>query len=77
VPPIGDTSLTHVKRLAALSTTSPTPTEMGQSFIMTLYKFTESLLEPHGVRCWDTILTDATRFAKNETIISSKLKESV
>jgi hypothetical protein len=36
-PPIGDTSLTHVMRLAAHSTTSPTPTAMGQSFIMTLY----------------------------------------
>jgi hypothetical protein len=35
--PIGDTSLTHVMRLAAHSTTSPTPTAMGQSFIMTLY----------------------------------------
>jgi hypothetical protein len=33
VPPTGDTSLTHVIRLAALST----PTAMGQSFIMTLY----------------------------------------
>jgi hypothetical protein len=32
-PPIGDTSLTHVMRLAAHSTTSPTPTAMGQSFI--------------------------------------------
>jgi hypothetical protein len=29
-PPIGDTSLTHVRRLAAHSTTSPTPTAMGQ-----------------------------------------------
>jgi hypothetical protein len=28
--PIDDTSLTHVMRLAAHSTTSPTPTEMGQ-----------------------------------------------
>jgi hypothetical protein len=36
-PPIGDTSLTHVMRLAAHSTTPPTPTAMGQSFIMTLY----------------------------------------
>jgi hypothetical protein len=36
-PPIGDTSLTHVMRLAVHSTTSPTPTAMGQSFIMTLY----------------------------------------
>jgi hypothetical protein len=36
-PPIGDTSLTHVMRLAAHSTTSPTPTAMGHSFIMTLY----------------------------------------
>jgi hypothetical protein len=31
--PIGDTSLTYVMRLAAHSTTSPTPTPMGQSFI--------------------------------------------
>jgi hypothetical protein len=29
-PPIGDTGLTHVMRLAAHSTTSPTPTAMGQ-----------------------------------------------
>jgi hypothetical protein len=36
-PPIGDTSLTHVMRFAAHSTTSPTPTVIGQSFIMTLY----------------------------------------
>jgi hypothetical protein len=36
-PPIGDTSLTHVMRLPAHSTTSPTPTAMGQSFIKTLY----------------------------------------
>jgi hypothetical protein len=36
-PPIGDTSLTHVMWLAAHSTTSPTPTAMGQSFIMILY----------------------------------------
>jgi hypothetical protein len=36
-PLIGDTSLTHVMRLAAHSTTSPTPTAMGQSFLMTLY----------------------------------------
>jgi hypothetical protein len=35
--PIGDTSLTHVMRLAAHSTTSPTPIAMGQSFMMTLY----------------------------------------
>jgi hypothetical protein len=28
-PPIGATSLTHVMRLAAHSTTSPTPTAMG------------------------------------------------
>jgi hypothetical protein len=33
-PPIGDTSLTYVMRLAAHSTPSPTPTAMGQSFIM-------------------------------------------
>jgi hypothetical protein len=36
-PPIDDTSLTHVMRLTAHSTTSPTPTAMGQSFIMILY----------------------------------------
>jgi hypothetical protein len=37
-PPIGGTSLTHViMRLAAQSTTSPTPTAMGQSLIMILY----------------------------------------
>jgi hypothetical protein len=37
--PIGDTSLTHIMRLAAHSTTSPMPTAMGQSFIIiTLYK---------------------------------------
>jgi hypothetical protein len=36
-PPIDDTSLTHVMRLAAHSTTSPTPTAMGQSFIIILY----------------------------------------
>jgi hypothetical protein len=35
--PTGDTSLTHIIRLAAHSTTSPTPTAMGHSFIMTLY----------------------------------------
>jgi hypothetical protein len=38
-PSIGDTSLTRVMRLAAHSTKSPTPTAMGQSFIMTLYKY--------------------------------------
>jgi hypothetical protein len=36
-PPIGDTSLTHVMRLAAHSTTSPTLTAMGHLFIMILY----------------------------------------
>jgi hypothetical protein len=36
-PPIGDTSLTHVMRLAAHSTTSSTPTALGQSFIATLH----------------------------------------
>jgi hypothetical protein len=35
--PIGDASLTHVIKLAAHSTTSPTPTAMRQSFIMTSY----------------------------------------
>jgi hypothetical protein len=36
-PPTGDTSLTHIMKLAAHSTKPPTPTTMGQSFIMTLY----------------------------------------
>jgi hypothetical protein len=35
--PIGDASLTHVIKLPAHSTTTPTPTAMRQSFIMTLY----------------------------------------
>jgi hypothetical protein len=35
--PNGDTSLRHVMTLATHSTTSTTPTAMGQSFIMTLY----------------------------------------
>jgi hypothetical protein len=35
-PPIGDISITHVIKLTAHSTMSPTPTAMGQSFIMTL-----------------------------------------
>jgi hypothetical protein len=35
--PISDASLTHVIKLAAHSTTSPTPTAMRQSFIMTPY----------------------------------------
>jgi hypothetical protein len=39
-PFIDDTSLTHVMRLAAHSTTSPTLTVMGQSFIITLLLFT-------------------------------------
>jgi hypothetical protein len=34
---IGDASPTHVIKLAAHSTTSPTPTAMRQSFIMTPY----------------------------------------
>jgi hypothetical protein len=34
---IGDGSLTHVIKLAAHSTTSPTPTAMRQSFIITPY----------------------------------------
>jgi hypothetical protein len=37
--PIGDASLTHVIKLAAHSTTSPTPTAMRQSFIMTPYYY--------------------------------------
>jgi hypothetical protein len=36
-PPIGDTSLSNIVRLATHSTTSPTPTAMGQSFILLLY----------------------------------------
>jgi hypothetical protein len=36
--PVGDPSFTHVIKLAAHSTTSPTPTAMRQSFIMTPYK---------------------------------------
>jgi hypothetical protein len=36
LPPVAP-PITHVMRLAAHSTTSPTPTAMGQSFIMTLY----------------------------------------
>jgi hypothetical protein len=36
-PPIGDTSVIHVMRVTAHSNTPPTPTMMGQSFIMTLY----------------------------------------
>jgi hypothetical protein len=35
--PIGDASLTHVTKLAAHSTTSPTPTAIRQSVIMTPY----------------------------------------
>jgi hypothetical protein len=35
--PIGDARLTHVIKLVAHSTTSPTPTAMRQSFIMTPY----------------------------------------
>jgi hypothetical protein len=38
-PPIGDTSLTHVMKLEAHSTTSPTPAAMKQSFIMNLYNY--------------------------------------
>jgi hypothetical protein len=34
LPPIGDTSFIHVMRPRAHSTTSPTPTVMGQSFII-------------------------------------------
>jgi hypothetical protein len=35
--PIGDASLTHVIKLGAHSTTSPTPTAMRQSYIITPY----------------------------------------
>jgi hypothetical protein len=38
-PPIGILVSLMFMRLAAHSTTSPTPTAMGQSFIMTLYKY--------------------------------------
>jgi hypothetical protein len=44
-PPIGDTSLAHVMRFAAHSTTSPTPTAMGQLFIMTLWRKKKSNME--------------------------------
>jgi hypothetical protein len=48
---IGDTSFTHVMKLAAHSITSPTPTAMGQSFIMTcIYNrlnVLNKLLHPH------------------------------
>jgi hypothetical protein len=37
LPIDSDASLTHVIKLAAHSTTSPTPTAMRQSFIMTPY----------------------------------------
>jgi hypothetical protein len=46
--PIGDASLTHVMKLAAHSTTPPTPTAMRQSFIMTPYMvctYLENLLK--------------------------------
>jgi hypothetical protein len=33
-PPIGDTSLTHLMKLATHATTSPTPNAIAQSFIM-------------------------------------------
>jgi hypothetical protein len=42
--PIGDASLTHVIKLAAHSTTSPTPTAMRQSFIMTPYNLSGSFV---------------------------------
>jgi hypothetical protein len=38
--PIGDASLTDIIKLAAHSTTSPTPNAMRQSFIMTRIKIT-------------------------------------
>jgi hypothetical protein len=48
--PIGDASLTHVIKLAAHSTTSPTPTAMRESFIVVVqtskenkYSFTSIL----------------------------------
>jgi hypothetical protein len=44
-PPIGDTSLTHVMRLATHSTTSPTPIAMGHSFIMTLYNVSKKMYQ--------------------------------
>jgi hypothetical protein len=44
-PPIGHTSLTHVMRLAGHSIMSPTPTAMGQSFIMTLYNWFSNFIQ--------------------------------
>jgi hypothetical protein len=42
--PIGDASLTHVIKLAAHSTTSPTPSAMRLSFIVTPYFLTRFIL---------------------------------
>jgi hypothetical protein len=46
-PPNGDTSLTHVMRLGAHSTTPPTPTAMGQSIysMSQLWGISEIFLE--------------------------------
>jgi hypothetical protein len=52
--PIGDARLTHVIKLAAHSTTSPMPTAMRQSFIMTPYKlckmYTDSNVQQYPER---------------------------
>jgi hypothetical protein len=47
--PIGDASLTHVIKLAAHSTTSPTPTALRQSFIMTPYKQQNVTMTPEHI----------------------------
>jgi hypothetical protein len=59
---IDDTNLTHVMRLAAYSSTLPTPTAMGQSFIMTLYYNT--LLQQSSVNLsyiFCTLVTNSTK----------------
>jgi hypothetical protein len=69
-PPIGDTSLTHVIRLAAHSTTyvSPTPTTMGQSFIITLYEY-------KGINLLNTRLKLTTRIITQKSTERIQLKE--
>jgi hypothetical protein len=54
-PPIGDTSLTHVMKLAAHSTKPPTPTTMVQYFIMTLYIFAPEPIFVQLLRFWTLI----------------------
>jgi hypothetical protein len=53
--PIGDASLTHVIKLGAHSTTSPTPTAMRQSFIMTPYNLKSPNLSLDEVYLFATI----------------------